>query len=354
MPTLNTPLHPTELDPAIDVPIPPVLGQSENVVFFGVDPDKELAFWCHLGRLAPDGSIWEGIFALYLPDDRVLSHRSVGRSVLTPATAELRSEPVQPLLQWAIRLDGVAQRVEKADAGAREVSLCHSPESSTVRQPYEPLGVDILFTGTSPVFDTGVSGQGWGNLHIHQLGRYAGTVKYGGQTQTVDFHGGRDHTRGPRDYTSMAGEWWATCTFPSGRTLDLLQTWRTDGFLWSSGAVNDGTRVHPVSEMDRVPLTDTLGGPTDFDVTFRIGPTPVTVSGTALDGFPYTLIRPTGFLPGQRAVDPGTLLGVEGPARFEWDGEVGYGWIERCRPLRELSTSTRSVRAPGWKKATSV
>jgi hypothetical protein len=344
MTTLNTAFSAIELDPAIDIPIPPVPGQSENLVFFGVDQGADLAFWCHLGRLAPDGSIWEGIFALYLPDDRVLSHRSVGRSVLTPATAEIQCDPVEPLRQWSIHLDGVAQQVAKPDAGAGPVTLCHGPGDSRVSSPYEPLGVDILFTGTSPVFDTDVSGQGWGKTHIHQLGRFAGTVKYGSRARAVDFVGGRDHTRGPRDYTSMAGEWWATCTFPSGRRLDLLQTWRTDGFVWSSGAVHDGYRSHVVSQMERVPLSDTLGRPANFDLTFTLGSGPITVAATALDGFPYTLIRPTGFLPGQVAVDPDTLLVVESPAQFEWDGEVGFGWIERCRQLRELTTSTRSLR----------
>jgi hypothetical protein len=332
------------LDPMFDTPIPPVPGQSENLVFFGHDPKTGLSFWSHLGRLAPDGSIWEGIFALYLTDGSVLSHRSIGRSVLTPATAQIRYEPVEPLQRWALHLDGVAQRISLAEAGARPVSLCHGPDpSSAPRDPYEPLRVDLEFTGTSPVHDTDVSGQDWGSLHIHQLGRIRGTVKHGSSTIAVDFIGGRDHTRGPRDFTTLAGEWWATCTFPSGRSIDLLQTWHTDGAVWFSGVIRDADRTADVLRLDPVPLSDTLGGPDHFDIKFETESASVLIAATVLNGLPYTLIRPTGFLPGVVDVDPSTLIAVEGAARYTWDGESAYGWIERCRPLSDLTLSMSTV-----------
>lgn len=332
------------VDPLIDTPIPPIPGESENLVFFGHDPNTGLSFWSHMGRLAPDGSIWEGIFALYLPDGSVLSHRSIGRSVLTPATAQIRYEPTQPSQRWAIHLDGVAQRIALADTGARPVSLVHGPGTSAApRDPYEPLRVDLEFSGTSPVHDTDVSGQDWGTLHIHQLGRIRGTVKFGSRTVAVDFAGGRDHTRGPRDFTTLAGEWWATCTFPSGRSIDLLQTWHTDGAVWFSGVIRDGNGTSEVRRLDPVPLFDTLGRPAEFEIKLETDSASVGITTTVLNGLPYTLVRPTGFLPGVVDVDASTLIAVEGAARYTWDGESAYGWIERCRPLRDLTMTTSTL-----------
>ena len=328
-----------ERDPIVDTPQAPRQGKSENMLFTGHDPETGLGFWAHLGRLAPDPTIWEGIMALFIEDDQILSHRSIGRAVLEPSSGQLRFETPEPLSRWRLHLDGVAQRVSSKDAAARGLEFCHGPDGRDVTDAYEPLEVDIDFVGASPVWNTGedVVEQGWGDLHLHQQGRYTGTVKYAGKTIPVNFGGGRDHTRGARDYVSLGGEWWAMCTFPSGRTIDIIQSWTTDGTLWSKGVIWDGETMHAVSDIQRVALDTADGEPRNFDVEFNLPDGPVVISGEALHSFTYTLVRPTGVLEGNCPPDGDTVVDVECPARYVWDGEEGFGWIERCKSAKDFA-----------------
>jgi hypothetical protein len=50
----------------------------------------------------------------------------------------------------------------------------------------------------------------------------------------------------------------------------------------------------------------------------------------------FQLLRPVGMRPGIDRSDPENMVAVQCPARFDWNGETGYGWMERTRPLRAL------------------
>lgn len=324
-------------DPLVDSPHPPRAGRSENLVFFGFDHNSGWAYWAHAGRLAPDPSVWEVVLVLLTPNGELLNHRSVGRSVLEPASAELRFECLVPGERWRIRLDGVAQRIAAADTRRRPVSLAHLPGSTAVIDPYEYVQADLEFAGVYPMCDTRVSaGQGWGDLHLHQLGRTVGRVRCAEAVQDLHLSSMRDHTRGARDYSGLGGEWWATCTFPSGRAFDLFQAWTTSGEPWTKGFLWDAAKVAVSTSMQRAPARTADGDPKSFDIVVTDCPGTGPITCEALDVFNYTLIRPTGLAPGHHAVDSDTLIMIEGSARYVWNGEVGYGWIERCRPVKDL------------------
>jgi hypothetical protein len=51
---------------------------------------------------------------------------------------------------------------------------------------------------------------------------------------------------------------------------------------------------------------------------------------------PFQLLRPVGMRPGIDLSDPENMVAVQCPTKFHWDGETGYGWMERTRPLKAL------------------
>lgn len=335
--TFAAPVGHEVADSLVDCPHPPREGHSENLVFFGFDPRSGWSYWSHVGRLAPDPSIWEAIVVVTTPDGDLLGHRSVGRSVLEPASAEARFECLAPGQRWRIRLGGVVQRTRLADTRRRPVSPMHLPGSTKVIDPYEHLRIELEFIGTYPMCNTKVSSdQGWGDLHLHQLGRTVGRIEAENLAVEVDFNSMRDHTRGPRDYSALRGQWWATCIFPSGRAFDILQTWTTTGAVWSKGFVWDSSTAIISADMTRVDAHNADGAPTDFRIRLTDQAGVGTIEGTALAVFNNTLIRPTGLALGHHAVDGASLIMIESPARFTWGGETGYGWIERCGAISDL------------------
>ena len=52
--------------------------------------------------------------------------------------------------------------------------------------------------------------------------------------------------------------------------------------------------------------------------------------------FPFNLLRPTGMRPGIDTAERDGMVAVQCPTRYRWNGEVGYGWLERTRRLGAL------------------
>jgi hypothetical protein len=73
-------------------------------------------------------------------------------------------------------------------------------------------------------------------------------------------------------------------------------------------------------------LTSPSGDPVDFDVRFTSGAGDAEVTGHMTNSMAFSFDYPFRMPLGPR---PEGATPVEGPARYEWDGEAGFGWIER-------------------------
>ncbi len=51
---------------------------------------------------------------------------------------------------------------------------------------------------------------------------------------------------------------------------------------------------------------------------------------------PFQLLRPVGMRAGIDPADETSCVVLECPAKFIWDDEIAYGWLERTRPLSAL------------------
>jgi hypothetical protein len=302
---------------------------SESALIVCHDPATGLSVYGHLVLL--ETQVWEAIFSVYLPSGEILTDRSYSRhDPVDRRTGQMVIKPIVPLETWQLGFDGMARRVLMSD-------LARGPLGGG---PVTRLEVDLRCDGTSPTWGRGmrtdpaamshddknpaVSGSG---LHLEQSVRVTGTVRFDKHTIELTAVGHRDHSCGPRARSNQWRVAWANGSFPSGRTFHGLNVWVVGRPTYARGYVWDGTTMEDIQDFVGPALCGPLGEPRDFAASFR------TSSGehVVLDGQLLGSMPTTGYMPQGATVgaEPAGHVAVDGPAKWVWDGEVGYGWAQR-------------------------
>jgi hypothetical protein len=196
----------------------------------------------------------------------------------------------------------------------------------------ERLGLELDFEGNGPLWSIGdddLRSQDWADVHIEHAGDVRGRVLIRGRTVTLASRGIRDHSRGPRDYTSLLREGWSWGFFPDGRMFLVLRVWQDNGADLSRGFVFDGTELTEATAVEVPPVHSALGDPETFSVRLDGPFGEEVVNGRIVHSCAYTLYRPIGMATGVDYGRPELTVTVEGPATFEWNGRRGSGWMER-------------------------
>jgi hypothetical protein len=305
---------------------------SENLLVWGHDHHNQISLWTHMGRMTYDPTIWEGVAYIYLPNGELLVHRSMGNSIdAAVVNAEYRYTPVIPGQTWLYHFDGLAQRVAP-DVLAR--GMIHN-------EPYERASFNLVFDGVHPVFDFGgddMEDQGWATMHLEQGGTLRGEVIFEGKRHYINCTGYRDHSVGPRTNSVLLSETWAHCVFPSGRCYSGLQITEEGHKPLLAGYIYEDSKILPIKPTVVPELRDTMGNPRKFDVEATCGERVIKLSGKMTGPhMTMTLRTPVGIGSGFEPGSPERTVVVEAPAIFEWDGETGYGWIERIRRVSALN-----------------
>lgn len=197
------------------------------------------------------------------------------------------------------------------------------------------LRIDVGFERVMPVWDGGGLVE-LGETHHEQAGRYTGSIAVGGRRFRIDCTGYRDHTTGPRDLGPFGGHVWANGAFPSGRAFCLFRAFGVDGdTIQENGFVHEGGTITDALPAQLPPLTSATGDPETFELGFAEPPVSA-MSGQVLHSAPISLGLPNDFFRGVDHTLPENVM-VDCPARYEWDGEVGLGWMERSGPVSTLS-----------------
>jgi len=301
---------------------------SESALVTCHDPATGISVYGHLVLLWNE--VWESIFSVYLPNGEILTDRSYSRH--DPAdrrTGQMVIRPVVPLEEWELGFDGVARRVLMSD-------LARGPLAGG---PVTRLEVDLRCVGTSPTWGRGmrteaatmsaddknpaVSGSG---LHLEQSLKVTGTVRFDNHTVELDAVGHRDHSCGPRARSNQWRVAWVNGSFPSGRTFHGLNVWVVGRPTYERGYVWDGTAMEDMTAVDGPALCGPIGEPRDFAASFATPSGEHFVTGQLLGSMPTTGYMPQGATVG---AEPTGHVAVDGPARWVWDDEVGYGWVQR-------------------------
>ncbi|MFC9535906.1 hypothetical protein ACFT38_36375 [Streptomyces sp. NPDC056975] len=301
---------------------------SESVLITGHDPDTGISVYGHLVLL--EAQVWEAIFSVYLPNGEILTDRSYSRhDPVNRRTGQMVVKPIEPLEKWQFGFDGMARRVLQSDLGRGPLT----------GGPVTRLEADLVCEGTSPTWGRGmktdtttmnaddqnpaVSGSG---LHLEQSLRLTGTIRFDKHTIEYNAVGHRDHSCGPRARSNQWRVAWANGSFPSGRTFHGLNVYVVGRPTYARGYVWDGTTMENIRNFDGPALVGSVGEPRDFGARFEIAAGPQTLTGELLGSMPTTGYMPQGATIG---AEPTGHVAVDGPAKWIWDGEVGYGWAQR-------------------------
>ena len=335
---------------------------SENILFAFFDAKADVGVWLHLGSVPNDWGLWEDRIYITLPGDGgVLWMWSHGhpRPEDLPSGAVLSFRCVEPFRRWKATFDGFA-----LFATNQEMESAYPPDSVRRR-----LFIDIDIECSTPVWDAhtaksvagkgGMDTQSWAKEHYEQLFRCTGVMRVdngGSRPNRTDLTPGaleeiavtegvgwRDHSRGPRGGETRdpwGGHFIIGCQFPSGRALIFSQYWRPDGVLnLNGGAVVDGDGVFHDAEVLETAVLDRL------QMAGERLPIHLRWDGGEMRSVLVT--TKSIWIPRERKHTVGRYMKGKGDmyvlnfGSIEWDGEVGYAYIERSGHLNALPSSIR-------------
>jgi hypothetical protein len=319
-------------------PPPDVPGWSQNIQFSCHLGEQGGGIWVHASSIGIGRPpLWEMVCTVLLPGkDGALHARTFGRPT-RPGTASSGPHTLTvlaPRQRWSMQFDGMARRIDPAEA-----FLAPVPDGDV-----EPLRAELIIEAHGPIWSLEGAGgrmdaQDWARLHTEQAVRVHGTIQAGDRELSVDHIGIRDVSAGARNFDSLLGHTWASCSFPDGRFIGAYQV-RSRGAVpgIEHGMHWDGHTLHNISNIRTAPLTSSTGQPERSEITF-IGPDgPSTVTVEVQQAMIYSLSSAGRIIAG---ADLGTydLFDIECPAIFEWQGQRGLGWLERSARASELGLS---------------
>lgn len=157
-------------------------------------------------------------------------------------------------------------------------------------------------------------------------GRINGSITADGKRYSIDTNGYRDHSTGKRDLAGLGSHVWTHAIFPSGRAFTVFRASTPDGqIVANSGVVITGANLTTTAPVEVPVLLDATGGPQTATITLP-GLSPITAQ--VLHSAALSLGEPNDFYLGYDA-RLGRKVLLDCPTRFEWDGEIAHGWLER-------------------------
>ena len=302
--------YPVEVDwPQTGAKDPP--GYHEAIWTWGYDPASRVGYYLYLLHDQQDETLRQEIITLYLPDGSLLRGAAKGRGSAgrTAAGENLALTCIAPFQTWETRYRGELTPIAW-DAQA--------PEG-------QPVPVDLAFTMQAGAPAWNVEGD-WGearpNMRFHQLYRLTdGELALGDKRLPLGGATMRGHSRRERDLSKYTGHVVATALFDSGRAFGMfcffgqgLNLKNPHGYVVIDGVLHEAIleEIPPIRRKQRA------GEALRFVLAGAFGR--VVVTGETLS---------TTFVVRDEGPQAGLATSM-GIARYEWDGEVAYGPIDRC------------------------
>lgn len=304
---------------------------------YGYDPASRVGHYLYLAAERDDLLLRrESIFVL-LPDGSVLAQYGAGRNSRGAIAAgdRLEFECVAPFSRWRGRCGAAMHRLAGPD-------IVNGPRPGT--EPAEALINLEVQSAAAPWNTEGDWGEQPPSFRYHQFYDARGSVEVNGEAYSFGGPGFRSHSRRRREMAGFTGHAIINGRFPSGRGFGLLRYRATAdrpergrGFIYVDGKLTDAdvvawphlTEVVPAGERARIELR-----------TERHQ----AVISVELLASAFVTVTPGGRELGAHPGDGQGMVISPAFARFEWDGEVGYGCVERSC-LRPALPSPSRLRA---------
>jgi hypothetical protein len=299
---------------------------SENYLTYVWSPATEIGIYFHLCRLPGDLALWDEIMFVALPGDRWLVAKSISpqRDVNGVAVNAVEWICKVPFQSWIMRFRGAAQIVTTEQLAAGPV-----PDGYHI-----PVDLALTCEGISVAYDFGAAemDQSWGTGHYEQNMRLTGSLRYGDETVEIDGTGLRDHSWGPRDYSQIGSTTWIHGQFPdSGRSFMAVRVSGLPPKPELNYAITCDRDGVAAATTDPLPVVTTVAG-TETDLAFELTTADGTVTQITAEILRATRCSFQGPAQLILGTDPGPLTNhdyVDAFVRLRWDGERGYGVLER-------------------------
>jgi hypothetical protein len=312
---------PAEADvPQVGFKEPP--DHHEAYWLYGYDPVARMGHYLYLAAEKDDLRLRrESVFVL-LPDGSVLAQQGAGRNSegATAAGDRLRLECLEPFRRWRGRYAAPVHRLagDEIVVGPRAgLELLEAVIDVTVESVAAPWNTEGDWGEQPP------------SLRYHQFYDARGTVAVAGETHSFAGPGFRSHSRRRRDMPGFTGHAIINARFPSGRGFGLLRYRATAdrpergrGFLYLDGVLHDAD-VLTWPHLDKA-----VPGGERLTIELNAGRHKAVITAETIASA-FVTAAPEGRRYGAHLGDaPGTVISPAF-ARYEWDGETGYGGLER-------------------------
>ncbi|MDB5985945.1 MAG: hypothetical protein JWR16_998 [Nevskia sp.] len=318
---------------------------AENFMIVTYDPKADVGLWLHLGTWPDDFGIYEDQVLISLPGDEgqmwMFAYRRPAADE-RPAGANLKLHCVEPFKTWTASFDGL-------------VAYCSDEDmrSGRVRDGAKELArIELELSMQAPVWDAHQSAgsrygggsmaeQVWASSHYQQLYTATGTVSLRGRTMDFSGTGMRDHSRGRRGHgmDQWGGHVLATAWFPgSRRGFGLQRMWTPEGRITLDTAfvVIDG-QLHHAGVVEAPKLQKLVNRGEALQVTLQSDLGQHQLQCSVIRTHFTTPQKPLGLAFGADLSGPYGIY-APGHGKWQWDGDTGYGLIERSARLQQGST----------------
>ncbi|WP_137389406.1 DUF7064 domain-containing protein [Rhodoligotrophos defluvii] len=296
---------------------------NESVYTNGFDDKTGVGGWMRLGNRVNEGYA-ELSVCLYLPDGRIacqFQRPSITSNDKFDAGG-LSYKVIEPFKRISMTYEGELIIVEDPDAlrdpqplfanGRRlpgHVSWTH--EASSPMHGGEPTSDDVVT----------MYGRDFSLGHFNQHGRVRGRIKVGNEEWTIDGHGWRDHSWGPRYWQVIYFYRLFIGNFTNGDGFMLLKIADRQGYSRRVGVLLVDGQYEEITDLDVMTDWTTARDPARVRLGVRTARRKAVIEGEILKLAP---------LRNRRKADDQTLVSriAEGHTRYTWDGREGYGMTE--------------------------
>lgn len=326
----------TAADDAVVItpPADPRVGENHGFWFF--EDGGAFTFHVHLEAGSAAWGVRREMVHVLLADGRAMSdwQFGLGTTAQGPGSACTRSSELVPFGAWRLDYAGLPL------AGSGEAMASGIVDLERAERVPVELGLDLRMAA-----DPWVQGQltpggmgrdataAIGGFRHEQLFRASGEIRVGSEHRKVTGTGFRTHRIGPRDMASFAGHSWQTVLFPSGRGFGFQRHFLPDGSVsFNEGFILDGEgRLLPVTVLEVPPMLNRFSGDKVRTVLEHEGKR-IVIEGETVALHHWTRSLGDGRNRMRFGVDlsnPANFVLNNGCVKVEWDGETGFGLLER-------------------------
>jgi hypothetical protein len=332
-----------EQDHALTGPLEADPAAMETMNFWAYDAAQNIGINIHP---VLKNSQMLAMVTLFLPDGSIRRQRGEGGAfsdALSPGTEHIAYKCVEPFRRWTYTIDALpafatsdaAQRLgtveDESPTTSITLSLTSEGAAPIWRNGSMTKDAAKMLTGPAGLWIAGrlTSGMHPDSFRYDQLVRVRGTV--GGTA--FNGVGLRCHVRGVRILEGMGGTCWMSGLFPSGKGFGVNVSIGADGrYLYSEAYTTDGKTLSPARIL-QFPRRHRDLEEGRFWLQFTSDAHGlIDIAGEDVRAFYWSMPSwgSTATTPPKYGKEPkaGVLM-KQALARYEWDGEIGYGLNER-------------------------